>query len=61
MYTLIKQRGLPSFIAHEAPALLCSWLIAEMFYKFGSFTLETGAFLITWYVTGFLYHKITRK
>jgi hypothetical protein len=32
----------------EAPALLAAWLIAEAFFKFHSFTLEAGAFLLTW-------------
>ncbi len=31
-------------------ALAISFGIAESFYKFHSFTLETGAFLVTWWV-----------
>jgi hypothetical protein len=30
--------------------LAISFGIAESFYKFHSFTLETGAFLVTWWV-----------
>ena len=30
--------------------LAISFVIAEQFYKFHSFTLETGAFLLTWWV-----------
>lgn len=30
--------------------LVISFVIAEQFYKFHSFTLETGAFLATWFV-----------
>jgi hypothetical protein len=32
------------------PVLLVSFVIAETFYKFHSFTLECSAFLATWYV-----------
>ena len=34
----------------EAPTLLVSLVIAEMFYKLGSFTLEAVAMLATWWV-----------
>ena len=30
------------------PALIAALLIAEMFFKFGSFTLECVAFLVLW-------------
>ncbi len=33
-----------------AITLAISFVIAEQFYKFHSFTLETGAFLVTWFV-----------
>ena len=50
MYTLIHQVGLRKGLLVEAPSLLSSMIIAETFYKFHSFILETGAFLVTWYV-----------
>lgn len=34
----------------EAPTLVVSLVIAEVFYKFGSFTLEAVAMLATWWV-----------
>jgi hypothetical protein len=34
----------------QAPAFLVSFVIAELFYKFHSFTLECLAFLATWFV-----------
>jgi hypothetical protein len=37
-------------LALQAPALLISFVIAELVYKFHSFTLETLAFLATWFV-----------
>ena len=60
MYTLLNKLRVNSFLAYETPALLASWIIAEVFYKFGSFTLETGAFLVTWYGMGYISHKVVK-
>jgi hypothetical protein len=49
MYHAIKSRGVISFVAEEAPAATCALGVAEMFYKFHSFTIECLAFLATWY------------
>jgi hypothetical protein len=48
MYTLARQLSLRSLLAIQAPALIGALVIAEMFYKFHSFTLECLAFLATW-------------
>lgn len=37
-------------IAVQAPAATAALVIAEAFYKFGSFTAECLAFLATWFV-----------
>ena len=50
LYSYVKQAGIPTVLAQEAPAFVASFVIAEMFYKFHSFTLECAAFLVTWYV-----------
>ena len=50
MYTLIKAIPLRNLLIEQAPALILSLVIAELFYKFHSFTLETMAFLATWFV-----------
>ena len=49
MYSYVKQAGIPTVLAQEAPAFVASFVIAEVFYKFHSFTLECAAFLVTWY------------
>ena len=49
MYTLIRSLSLRQLLVQQTPALILSLLIAELFYKFHSFTLETGAFLATWF------------
>ena len=50
MYTLIRAITLRQLLLEQAPAFGASLLIAELFYKFHSFTLECIAFLGTWYV-----------
>jgi hypothetical protein len=49
MYHFTKSRGL-RLAAQELPAGTCALVVAEMFYRFHSFTLECLAFLATWYV-----------
>ena len=49
MYTLITALPLRSLLIEQAPALGLSLILAELFYKFHSFTLETMAFLVTWF------------
>ena len=50
MYALIRSTPLRSLLTAELPALVLSLLVAEAFYKFGSFTQECLAFLVTWLV-----------
>ncbi len=50
MYTLISSLPIQKLLLEQAPVFLISFLMAEMFYKFHSFTLECLAFLATWYV-----------
>ena len=50
MYTLVKAIPVRDLVLAQVPALGLSLVIAELFYKFHSFTLETIAFLATWFV-----------
>lgn len=50
MFTLLRQSSLRTLLTTQAPALLLSFVVAELFYKFKSFTLECVAFLATWFV-----------
>lgn len=54
MYRAIQQIGIKDFLVAEAPTLVVSLVAAEIFYKFGSFLLETAAFLATWYILSVL-------
>ena len=51
MYTLTRAIPFKRLLLEQAPALGLSFAIAEIFYKFHSFTLECLAFLATWYAT----------
>jgi hypothetical protein len=49
MYTLIRLLPLRALLLKQLPTLGVSLAIAEVFYKFHSFLLESVAFLVTWY------------
>lgn len=50
MYTFLRSMSLKRLGTEQIPAIAPAWLIAELFYKFHSFTLECLAFLATWFV-----------
>ncbi len=50
MFTLIRMLPLRRLLAEQMPAMLLAWVMAELFYKFHSFTLECAAFLASWFV-----------
>jgi len=50
MFTLIRSIPVRQLLLEQVPVFTISFIIAELFYKFHSFTLECMAFLITWYV-----------
>jgi hypothetical protein len=49
MYSLISQLSTRRLLSEQLPSLGVSLILAEMFYKFHSFTLECVTFLVTWY------------
>jgi hypothetical protein len=48
MFTLIRMLTVKQLVAEQLPALTLAFVIAELFYKLHSFTLECLAFLATW-------------
>lgn len=50
MYTLFRIQSFRQIGTEQLPAILTAGVIAEVFYKFGSFSLECIAFLATWFV-----------
>ena len=58
MYTMMQAIETRALRAQQAVILLAAFIIAEVFYKFGSFALECIAFLATWFVLDFLINKL---
>jgi hypothetical protein len=58
MKTLLKQLSTRDISFIIIPSFGISLITAELCFKFGSFTLECLAFLITWFVAGFYLDKI---
>lgn len=52
MYELMRRLSTRQLTQEQLPLLAVSLGIAELFYKFHSFLLEAGAFLLTWLVFG---------
>jgi hypothetical protein len=48
MYSLFRLLPWRRLVQEQLPAFAIAFTIAEMFYKFHSFSLETLAFLVTW-------------
>ncbi len=49
MYTLLRSLTGRRILIEQLSVFVASLAIAEMFYKFHSFTLECITFLATWY------------
>ena len=47
-------------LARCLPTLVLAFLLAELFYKFHSFALECGAFLLTWLAFDLLVDAVER-
>jgi hypothetical protein len=60
MYTLCRMLPMQRLLGDQLPALALSWVLAELLYKFHSFSLETAAFLATWFVLDALIQRLRR-
>lgn len=60
MYQMMKSLGVKAAVRQELPAGLVAFLIAEFFYKFHSFALETLAFLATWWLLSWVERVLMR-
>ena len=49
MYSLLHSLPFSRIALEQLPAAAGALIVAENFYKFGSFSLECLAFLATWY------------
>ena len=50
MFTLIRSLTTKQLLTEQLPAFTLAFVIAELFYKFHSFALESLAFLATWFL-----------
>lgn len=60
MYTLSRLLPVERLALEQLPALALAWVLAELFYKLHSFTLECAAFLATWFVLDALIQRVVR-
>ena len=60
MFTLLKSLKDPQVYLSEPISFIAALVIAELFYKFHSFLLETVAFLATWLVLGAIVRFVAR-
>lgn len=61
MYTLIRHCRTREALFEEAPSLILAMVVAELFYKLHSFTLEAIAFLATWYALSRVGARLSRS
>ena len=63
MYQLFRFLSTQQLVLRQLPAFCISFVLAALFYKFGSFALECIAFLATWavldYLVGFMFRGDT--
>jgi hypothetical protein len=60
MYQLFRTVSVNRLVTQESPAIVSSFVIAELFYKFHSFTLECLAFLATWFVLSWIAERLAQ-
>jgi hypothetical protein len=60
MWSLVERLTVRELMIEQVPAMGGAWLIAEIFYKFHSFTMECAAFLVTWAVFDRVIRTLTR-
>jgi len=58
MFELVRRLTPRQLAREQLPQLFVALGIAELFYKFHSFLLEAGAFLLTWLAVGALHAAI---
>lgn len=61
MFRLLTSISTGELFKRQLPVFLVAFLIAELFFKFHSFTLECAAFLATWFVLDGAVHLLTGR
>jgi hypothetical protein len=58
MYQLLQGRSFKAISTEALPPLAVALLIAELFFKWHSFTLECAGFLTTWFLLDWAWAKV---
>lgn len=61
MYRLLSGLSASELLTRQAPVIITAMIIAELFYKFKSFTLECAAFLVTWFLIDAVVDRLFRR
>ena len=61
MYLLIRKLSSVRMAVEQLSSMGFAWIIAEIFYKFHSFTLEVAAFLATWFVIDWVVQMLSSR
>tara|TARA_Y100001934_G_scaffold118177_1_gene144653 strand:- start:674 stop:898 length:225 start_codon:yes stop_codon:yes gene_type:complete len=61
MFELFRRSSPRELYTRHLPGLGVAFLIAELFYKWGSFALECLGFLATWFVLDLVYGLLSGK
>lgn len=61
MYSLLTKIGLARSVRAEFLPFVIALFIAQLFFKWGSFSLELLGFLVVWGVLGFLFDRINQS
>ena len=61
MFELIRSSSRRELFTRHALGLLIAFVIAELFYKWGSFALECLGFLATWFVLDAIFALFSGK
>ena len=60
MFTLLRELSTKRILTEQIPVIAVAWIIAELFYKFHSFSLECAAFLATWFALDAVVQAVRR-
>ncbi|MCA3468710.1 MAG: hypothetical protein IOD03_22410 [Methylocystis sp.] len=60
MYSLVKHNGLRHILERELLPFVIALVIAQVYFKWGSFALELVGFIATWLVLGFVVERLLR-
>ena len=61
MYQLLRGRSLKAILTDALPPLALAFIIAELFFKWGSFTLECAGFLGVWFALDWAWSKLLAR